>query len=148
MPLKQCQIDGKKGWKYGDSGKCYTGPDAKKKAIAQGIAISKDIPEEGINLADRKVSYDFDGVLTTKRGKEMLQNSLNNGEVVYVISARQSKEAITRITDKLGIPSSRVFATGSNKAKVEKVLELNIDKHIDNNRNVVDDLEGIGDLFV
>jgi hypothetical protein len=35
MPLKRC---GDNGWKYGDSGKCYTGKDAKKKAIRQGVA--------------------------------------------------------------------------------------------------------------
>jgi len=39
MPLKKCQKNGKSGWKWGDSGKCYTGPGAKKKAIKQGIAI-------------------------------------------------------------------------------------------------------------
>ena len=39
MPLKKCMKDGKSGWKWGDSGKCYTGPDAKKKALAQGLAI-------------------------------------------------------------------------------------------------------------
>jgi hypothetical protein len=39
MPLKKCREGGKSGWKYGDSGKCYTGPGAKKKAIKQGIAI-------------------------------------------------------------------------------------------------------------
>lgn len=39
MPVKKCQINGKQGYKWGDEGKCYTGPDAKKKAIAQGIAI-------------------------------------------------------------------------------------------------------------
>jgi hypothetical protein len=38
MPLKQCSKDGKSGWKYGDSGKCYIGPGAKKKAIKQGLA--------------------------------------------------------------------------------------------------------------
>lgn len=56
MPLKQCQIGGKSGWKWGDSGKCYTGPDAKKKAIAQAIAITKEIPSEGLQLAE--VKYD------------------------------------------------------------------------------------------
>lgn len=39
MPLKRCQRNGKKGWKWGDSGKCYIGPGAKQKAIKQGIAI-------------------------------------------------------------------------------------------------------------
>lgn len=36
MPLKKC---GEDGWKWGDSGKCYTGPSGKKQAIKQGIAI-------------------------------------------------------------------------------------------------------------
>ena len=39
MPLKQCNIKGRPGWKWGDSGKCYTGKDAKKKALKQGVAI-------------------------------------------------------------------------------------------------------------
>lgn len=39
MPLKKCSQDGKSGWKWGDSGHCYTGPGGKKKAIKQGIAI-------------------------------------------------------------------------------------------------------------
>ncbi len=35
IPLMKCEKD---GWKYGDSGKCYHGPDAKKKAVKQGLA--------------------------------------------------------------------------------------------------------------
>ena len=50
MPLKRCTKDGKSGWKYGDQGVCYVGPDAKEKAIRQAIAISKSIPDEGLVL--------------------------------------------------------------------------------------------------
>lgn len=39
MPAKPCQKNGKKGWKWGNSGFCYTGVDAKQKAIEQGKAI-------------------------------------------------------------------------------------------------------------
>lgn len=39
MPLKKCTIDGKAGYKWGDAGKCYTGPEGKKKAIKQGVAV-------------------------------------------------------------------------------------------------------------
>lgn len=39
MPLKQCTSDNETGWKWGDEGTCYTGPDGKKKAIKQGVAI-------------------------------------------------------------------------------------------------------------
>ena len=39
MPLKKCSENGKSGgWKWGNQGKCYFGPDAKKKAIKQGYA--------------------------------------------------------------------------------------------------------------
>lgn len=41
MPLMRCKEDGRNGWKYSDSGKCYVGPGAKKKAIRQGIAIQE-----------------------------------------------------------------------------------------------------------
>lgn len=47
MPIKSCKMGGKPGFKYGDSGKCYSySPGnkesmmaAKKKAIKQGLAI-------------------------------------------------------------------------------------------------------------
>jgi len=47
MPVKECKLEGKPGYKWGDEGKCYTyTPDnegqrrnSKKKAITQGIAI-------------------------------------------------------------------------------------------------------------
>ena len=39
MPLKKCSKDGKSGYKWGDQGKCYTGPGARKKALKQGRAI-------------------------------------------------------------------------------------------------------------
>lgn len=39
MPLKKCTINGKSGWKWGDSGKCYTGKDGKEKAMKQARAI-------------------------------------------------------------------------------------------------------------
>jgi len=39
VPIKQCTVDGVSGYKWGDSGKCYTGPKAKEKARVQGVAI-------------------------------------------------------------------------------------------------------------
>lgn len=49
MPVKECQDNGKQGYKWGDSGKCYTySPknigqknNAKKSAIIQGIATGE-----------------------------------------------------------------------------------------------------------
>jgi hypothetical protein len=39
MPVKKCQSGGKSGYKWGNSGKCYTGTGAKAKAERQGKAI-------------------------------------------------------------------------------------------------------------
>jgi len=41
MPIQKCQSKGKSGYKYGESGKCYVGKEAKKKAIKQGLAIAR-----------------------------------------------------------------------------------------------------------
>jgi len=54
MPLKRCTRDSKSGWKFGDSGHCYLGPNDKKDAIKQGIKIygpekfKKIMKEEGL----------------------------------------------------------------------------------------------------
>lgn len=39
MPIVPCKRGGKSGFKYGESGKCYTGKDAKAKAAKQAAAI-------------------------------------------------------------------------------------------------------------
>ena len=39
MPVKRCTSRGKPGYKWGDKGKCYTGPGARVKAAKQGRAI-------------------------------------------------------------------------------------------------------------
>lgn len=48
MPIMECQVNGKPGFKYGQSGKCYTHngteegiKSAKKKAIKQGLAMGE-----------------------------------------------------------------------------------------------------------
>ena len=39
MPLMRCKVKNKSGWKWGKSGKCYTGPLARSKAKRQMRAI-------------------------------------------------------------------------------------------------------------
>ena len=46
MPLMRCEIEGKDGWKWGASGTCYVGPEAKEKALEQGKAIEASKAEE------------------------------------------------------------------------------------------------------
>ena len=47
MPVQPCTTNGKKGWRYGTSGKCYTGPGAKRKAHVQGYAIEQSQKRSG-----------------------------------------------------------------------------------------------------
>jgi len=44
MPLMRCTINGKKGWKWGKSGKCYL---SKAKAAKQGRAIKASQSKRG-----------------------------------------------------------------------------------------------------
>jgi len=98
-------------------------------------------------LAGEKISFDYDGTLSTERGKQRAESLISDGAVLYIISSRDSKEGMLGTAEKLGIPESRVYATGNNEAKVAKVKELNISVHYDNNPDVIKALEGIGRLF-
>jgi hypothetical protein len=149
MPVTSCQSNNQDGYKWGPNGKCYTGKDGKAKAEAQGRAI---IASGGLSqalsiakLANVKVSFDYDDTLTTQAMQKLVEKLITaGGTSVYIISARHSATGMYTLATKLGIPMSRVYATGSNKAKVEKVKELGINKHYDNNADVIKELPGIG----
>jgi hypothetical protein len=100
-----------------------------------------------VQLEGQKVSFDYDGTLSTERGKKRAEALISNGSVVYIISARESADGMYGTADKLGIPHSRVYATGSNEAKIQKVKDLNIAIHYDNNTDVINSLDGVGRLF-
>ena len=113
----------------------------KDQAVAVCYAKSKE------HFAGEKISFDYDETLSTERGKELAKRKISEGFTVYIISARNDAEGMFTTADELGIPHSRVYATGSNKAKVEKVKELGIKTHYDNNVDVVNELSGIGHKF-
>lgn len=96
------------------------------------------------NMIGFKISFDYDDTLTTNKGKELLKDQINNGNDVYIISARHSVSGMEKLASDYNIPMSKVFATGSNRAKVDKILELGIKTHYDNNQDVVYQLPGIG----
>jgi hypothetical protein len=106
--------------------------EAKRKAIIQGIATG-EYSFEGV-----KVSFDYHETLTTDKGKEYLQKEIDNGNIIYIISASHFVTDIRNFGEKYNIPRDRIFALGSNKAKVEKIKELNIVRHYDNAKQVED----------
>lgn len=94
-----------------------------------------------------KVSLDYDGVLSTDKGKELAKRLISEGYIVYIISARQDVESMLANAESVGIPKDRIFATGSNKAKIEKINELGIYEHYDNNEDVINNLGSLGHKF-
>jgi hypothetical protein len=98
-------------------------------------------------MAASKISFDYDDVLSTEKGKELAKRKMSDGNTVYIISARRSIDGMINTAKALGIPESRIYATGSNKAKVEKVKELGIQTHYDNNPDVIKALGSVGKLF-
>lgn len=85
-----------------------------------------------------KVSFDYHDTLTTDKGKEYLQKEIDNGNIIYIISASHFISNLRNFGKKYGINENRIFATGSNKNKVEKIKELNIVRHYDNSKQVED----------
>lgn len=113
--------------------------------IDQRITICKD--SFNTKLATEKVSFDYDGTLSTSKGTLLARNYLDRGVDVYIISARDNKEGMINKAKQLGIPNSRVYATGSNENKIQKILDINITIHYDNNKDVIKQLKGIGKLI-
>lgn len=113
--------------------------------IDQRFAVCQDAFRT--KLAGEKISFDFDGTLTTKRGYEKAKQLINEGAEVYIISARQEKDGMLAKANELGIPVGRVYAMGSNQAKIQKIKELGIITHYDNNVDVIRALKGIGAII-
>ena len=94
----------------------------------------------------KHISFDYDGVLTTKRGMDLALKLRNKGHVLYIISARQNKVLMRHKAEILGIPMSKIYATGSNPEKIKMVLKLKT-THYDNNPFVVRELGKYGKLL-
>jgi len=80
MPVQRCTKNGKPGWRWGKSGKCYTGSGAKAKAAKQGAAIkAAGFQEHDINMRSskmlfQKITTNFTGVVRndTMEGRDYL----------------------------------------------------------------------------
>lgn len=95
-----------------------------------------------------KASFDWDGTLNTQRGIKALENEMSRGSLIYIISARRNpSQEMIDLSVKYGFPATHIYTTGSNQAKVEKIKELGITRHYDDNPRVIADLGGVGIRF-
>jgi len=97
-------------------------------------------------FAQQRISFDYDETLT--QAKEIARRWIAKGAEVYIISARHDKQGMLKTAADLGIPVSRVYATGSNKSKIEIIQKLKIDKHYDNNPDVIKQIGVHGELWI
>jgi hypothetical protein len=128
--LIRCMDDNKMKQDYPDNMQRY--------AVCQSIYTNE-------KMAVDKISFDFDGTLSTAAGQE-LAKSFKEAQL-YIISARDNKAEMYKIAEEVGIPTFRIYAMGSNEMKVFKVKDLDIKTHYDNNPDVIKQLPGVGKLF-
>ena len=86
-----------------------------------------------------KVSFDFDGVLETPQGKAIARRKINEGDQVYIITARQEStmsRSVYEVAKELGIPRLHIYFT-NGKDKWNTIKRLNIDVHYDNNEEQI-----------
>jgi hypothetical protein len=99
----------------------------------KNLGLSKE------GFADKpKVSIDYDGTLSTDKGKELYKELIDGGNDVYIVTARNEKEGqpILALAKELRIPQDKVlFTDGGPKSEVLK--RIGITKHYDNNPDVV-----------
>lgn len=111
----------------------------------QRAAICRSAFEE--KMAGTKISFDYDGTLSTAKGLKKALDLKESGAEIYIISARSSKDGMLAMAKRAGILESRIYATGSNEAKVQKIKDLNIEIHFDNNPEVINQLPLIGRML-
>jgi hypothetical protein len=88
-----------------------------------------------------KISIDYDDTLSTQRGKDLARRLMNEGNDLYIVTRRYSTESydVYRIAEQLGIPRDKVHFT-QGRMKWQKLKELGIQRHIDNNPDEIADI--------
>jgi uncharacterized HAD superfamily protein len=100
-----------------------------------------------------RISFDYDGVLSTDKGKEMAINAIKDNNEVWILTARKEydNEAVYSTAKKLGVPRHHIIFT-NGKDKWSFVMRYKIDEHVDNNQEQIDKIRkntlAKGTLFV
>ena len=90
-------------------------------------------------LARTRVSFDYDGVLTTPQGKRLAKSLLADGMEVLILTARRKNEgqSVYNVADRLGISRAKVIFT-EGMDKYTFVMKHHIGTHYDNSKEQVD----------
>lgn len=87
-----------------------------------------------LKLLASRISFDFDGVLSTSRGKRMAKFLMDGGATIYVITARTRAQGdeVFKVAEDLGIKKERVIFT-AHRDKWRVMDQYRIGTHYDNN---------------
>ena len=90
MPINKCSNNGKSGYKWGDSGTCYTGKTGKKKAMKQGVAIELSKQRAGKPSEFDKAALPTDAMIANaQKGLELRKQYGKGGENLIVLTLAQ-----------------------------------------------------------
>lgn len=84
------------------------------------------------------ISFDYDGTLSTKKGKEMAAKFISEGKDVRILTARNSQDDnsdLKSTANDLGI--DKIYYT-NGRDKWSFVIKYGIKEHYDNNKEQVD----------
>ena len=116
--------------------------------VDQRTAVCYSYWERKDQFSRLKVSFDWDGVLTTEEGKRFLRNEIARGNDIHIVSARNTApEELYDLVRELRISPTKVYTVGSNKNKIETIKRLGIDRHYDDNIQVRNELGSIAVQF-
>jgi hypothetical protein len=87
-----------------------------------------------LKLLASRISFDFDGVLSTPRGRKLAKLIMDGGATVYIITARMrnQSEDVFKVADDLGIKRERIIFT-NHRDKWHVMEQYRIGTHYDNN---------------
>lgn len=84
------------------------------------------------------ISFDYDGTLSTEKGKQLATDLIAKGEEVIIITARNSKDDnsdVESTAKKLGI--KKIVYT-NQRDKWSFIIKENVSIHYDNNQEQID----------
>lgn len=91
-----------------------------------------------IKLKKQRISFDYDGVLSTKAGKEKAMMEMKKGNDVFIVTARRKEQGkdVYNTADELGIDHAKVVFT-NGQDKWNYLVKHEIDIHYDNNQEQI-----------
>jgi hypothetical protein len=158
MPVKECELDGKSGYKWGDEGKCYTySPknegdkrNAKKSAILQGIAIGEKFVELG-RITCGKCGWEWkisdggtDPYVCHNCGYNNKENFARIGERGGIKKTDKAPKSGTPNKDPKGQGTAKGNASTSRGAEVSQEVEKTLQKKADDFNERYKDKLGYG----